>query len=703
MLVFRSNWPVKGVVFCLLFLCGMAAMAYTNLTEAYTALGFNPKAAGNSVVVFFSDPHMSVDTNNLPAPVMTTNLAPEMLKIVNEMDPPPAKIIISGDVSSSFAAIPGADATGDVLTYRMATNEMQYFKAAIKLFTNIAETNIVWIPGNHDQGAFETNAETFRLMFPNMPPYQAFEVAGVPFFLVNAGNYGQPGETQSDWLKAEVSKVPKTQPVVVVTHQPPFTGVVAHRGTARLLREAFGEWESRWWMLDGHEHHFDLGVYDVGKSNVAQITIGPSTTNTFVGFSYDCGFMVLCLSNGIQHVIYHRYLTGSYDVLPEPEWDSPRKYSAAFEGVDGLLWRRLKSRGPAPELVRREATDSIDWWAYTTLLEWQLPLGRYQNEATHFLLLAAGLNHSATVECSIDRTNWRPLLITDVRNHVYYFPFPVDVAAAETAWVRLRAPATGNNWVGGWGLCTTNGAPTITYPQIDPIPYQVAVAGSPFATKVNVVHPYAPPDKLRFSIVNGPPGATIDRNTGVFSWRPPVAEAPSTAEFRIRVEDDGTPVFAAEGDMFITTKRPASPQLEILPSAGAFVFRTVADAGSYSVWSSEDGEDWNTLTVTNPPDLHLEFIDPEPLQRHRFYRVFQEAAELLLETLPREGDQPQRLRVSSGTGNLSVQVSEDSQNWQTVLRTNIGPVRFEWEDTSNTGEVPLRYRVINTVTGVTAE
>lgn len=690
----RRTWllVVLGLAGCL-----CSVRANLTLADAYAELGFDPHAPGNSVVVFFSDPHMNLNAAASPAPVATTNLDYRLISEVNAMHPAPAKIIVAGDVASNMAVIPGADATKDPPTFKWATNEMYLFSQAVLAFTNISQSNIVWIPGNHDQGAYETNAEAFRMMFPHMPTYQTFEISGLRFFLVNAGNYGQPGEAQSEWLRSEAGKIPRTQAVAVVTHQPPFTGIAAHRGTARLLREVFGEWENRWWVLDGHEHSFDSTVYNVGKSNVAQITIGPATTNTFVAYSIDCGYTVLCLSNGLSGIIYRRYLTGTYRVLPQPDWDWPKPYSAAFEDVSGLVWRRLRSPAPAPELIAVDADNSMDWWAYPRLLEWEIPLGRHLNEATHFLLLVGGMHPSATLECSMDRVDWTPMSWTFVTNMVYHYPMPPEVAAADKAFFRFRG-TLGNNWVAGWGLATTNGPPTVSFPQFEPQPYIETTAGSLLSFELKVINPYSPPDTHRFTLLSGPEGAAVDRHSGIFQWRPPIGSAPSVAYARVRVEDDGTPVFAAEQDLHIVVTRPAGPQLELQPSPTGFSFRTFADAGRYLISSSEDGENWQLLTVVNPPDIQLDFIDPEGWLPQRAFRVHQDASPPRLEEIPPTDGLPYRLRVTSDAGLMTVETSEDMAQWRTVIRTNIGPVSFEVMDPSNTGNRPVRYRVQSSLT-----
>ena len=113
------------------------AQAYTNLAAAYSAMGFNPAAPGNAVVVLFSDPHISLDPGN---GWITTNLDPLLVNNVNAMVPPPAKILVNGDETSWYSTCPGQLPNWtDAKTH--GSNEMALWLPAIQVFTNIAQTS----------------------------------------------------------------------------------------------------------------------------------------------------------------------------------------------------------------------------------------------------------------------------------------------------------------------------------------------------------------------------------------------------------------------------------------------------------------------------------------------------------------------------------------------------------------------------------
>lgn len=444
---------LASLVLCL-GLCRLTAQtSVTTLPEAYAVMGFDPHHPSNAVVVLFSDPHMNLWRDVLP---IATNIDQRLVNIVNAMDPPPAKIIVSGDTSTTLSPVPGWQPR--VWSMNYGTNEMLYWLQSIRAFTNLAQTNILWTPGNHDQLYYETNAETFRLMYPMMPTRQRVDVAGVRFFLLNCGNYGGRDDAQAAWLRDEVAQTSPTQPVVVVTHVPPFLVPPQYRGMGLELREIFGDWPARWWTFSGHYHARSFNVYNIGRSNVASMTVGTANQKNTNGQSHDAGFLFLCLSNGIHGIVYYHYNDSSFEVVPAPDWENPCEFFAAFENVPGLLWSRLKTRDPWPEVTHFEGDDAVEWYAYTRELRWELPLWQHLNQPTHFLLLAISPSASARLEFSADEQSWEQAPLGVPSGFLYRIPIPRHIATQAVAYVRYQGPQL-NDFIAGWGLATTNPAP----------------------------------------------------------------------------------------------------------------------------------------------------------------------------------------------------------------------------------------------------
>lgn len=539
-----------GIIFLVLGV--VSSDAYSSLDEAYSAMGFDPGHTNNGVVVFLSDTHMSLDFNVLP---VVTNLEQRLVNTVNGMDPAPDKIFVSGDVSTALSPIPGWRSRGWSENY--GTNEMIHWQSSIDSFTNVSETNIVWVPGNHDQLHSETNAETFRLMFPQMPTRQTLDVAGMRFFFLNCGNFGGVDVAQAEWLREELSKTSPDQPVALVTHVPPFLNPPIYRALALDLREIFEDWPERWWTLSGHYHSRSQRVYDIGQSNVAQFVVGTANTKMFNGLSDDAGCAFLCLSNGIAGIVYYHYNDESFEVAPPPDWTNAQPFRAAFEDTPRLLWRRLKSRTPAPEVTHYTGDDAVDWYTYVKELQWNISLGFHSNQATHFLLLGIDLETSGQLSFSADSNLWEEVPLPTRTNGIYSFPIPTPMVSLPNLFVRLTG-SNGTTIVSGWGLATTSSWPQVTYPQLVQQPSQEAYVGELLTVTNQVISPYSPPDPLEFSLLTGPEGATVDEETGVFAWTAPVEATGQIIPVVVKVEDRGTPVMSATNQFLVSVVEGSS-------------------------------------------------------------------------------------------------------------------------------------------------
>jgi predicted phosphodiesterase len=650
---------LRGAILACFAFSTFCAQAYTNLAGAYAAMGFDPSAPGNVTVVHLSDPHM----NRVPGAglslALTTNLDARLLGIVNAMQPPPAKIICSGDETTSFSQVPGAFPVGTTNT-NLAILEMHDWLSAISGFTNIAPTNILWVAGNHDQTCLESNAELFCSIFTNMPPYQSFDLAGIRFLLLNSGNYGEPSDSERQWLQAELAATSPTQTVAVFEHYPPFNIPDMYRGMGLMLRQLFANWQARWWTFCGHTHGAWATIYSIGSSNTAQFIVGTENTNMFGGLSHDSGFEFLCLSNGIAGVIYYHYDTASFDVVyssnndavqesPFPSWLSPATFYAVFEDCPGLLWRRNKRPDPTPILTLVSNTmafyeyltplprttepevilaanliDSLDWFSYPGEIRWKLQLGLHANQATHFVLGISALSPQSQLTFSADCTNWVEAPSDPWLGGTYVsFRIPPAIAGLPVAYARFQGPALAD-FIGGWGLSTTNPPPLVTYPQLAVVPNQQVQPGGLLSFTDLATDPYSPPDVLTFTLLSGPPGAAIDPQTGVFSWSPPSAAPLETFSITLKVADNGTPELSATQQFLVTVLGPRRPSLAFAGwQQGRPLFNVSGGSGlNYTVLTSTNLQNWAVLYTTNPPAMPFQIMDPQaPGLTPRFYQV----------------------------------------------------------------------------------
>jgi hypothetical protein len=147
--------------------------------------------------------------------------------------------------------------------------------------------------------------------------------------------------------------------------------------------------------------------------------------------------------------------------------------------------------------------------------------------------------------------------------------------------------------------------PLNTPPTLAAIPAQTILAGQPLSVTNSATDNDLPPQTLLFSLPNPPAGASINATNGVFTWRPAIAQSPSTQTIAVVVSDGGVPRMSAMRDLVVTITRPAPATLG--PAAitdGKFGFWVNGDAGpDYVVQASSDLISWLSVEASNSPAL----------------------------------------------------------------------------------------------------
>ncbi len=163
-------------------------------------------------------------------------------------------------------------------------------------------------------------------------------------------------------------------------------------------------------------------------------------------------------------------------------------------------------------------------------------------------------------------------------------------------------------------------------PSFPPIPNQTVIAGQTLLVTNAASDPDSPPELLSFSALNAPANATVDPLSGVFTWRPTIAQSPLVTRVQLKVEDNGQPPLSATQSFWVTVNRPAPPQLVAVAwTNGALSLHVSGDAGpDYAIQGATNLRPptaWVTLLATNSPPVPFRWADPQTNLAQRFYRV----------------------------------------------------------------------------------
>jgi GH43 family beta-xylosidase len=163
-------------------------------------------------------------------------------------------------------------------------------------------------------------------------------------------------------------------------------------------------------------------------------------------------------------------------------------------------------------------------------------------------------------------------------------------------------------------------------PTLSPVVNRTLGAGQVLTVTNAATDSDLPPQTFTYSLLTGPAGATVNSSSGVFSWRPQIAQSPSTNPIALTVRDSGSPSLSATQQFQVTVLRPAAPQLGAVQLQGSVLQLSVTgDLGpDYLLYSSTNlGQtNWSLLWTTNPASMPFQFTDPSITNSpQRFYRV----------------------------------------------------------------------------------
>jgi hypothetical protein len=129
---------------------------------------------------------------------------------------------------------------------------------------------------------------------------------------------------------------------------------------------------------------------------------------------------------------------------------------------------------------------------------------------------------------------------------------------------------------------------------------------------------------LIFTLLAGTTNATLNTNSGAFSWRPLVTQAGTMNSFALKVADNGSPSLSATQNFTVTVNPLAQPGLSSIGlSNGLMELQVSGDAGpDYAVMSSSNLVNWNILLITNSPAMPFLWTDTNAATMPaQFYRI----------------------------------------------------------------------------------
>ena len=135
-----------------------------------------------------------------------------------------------------------------------------------------------------------------------------------------------------------------------------------------------------------------------------------------------------------------------------------------------------------------------------------------------------------------------------------------------------------------------------------------------------------PPQHITFALAAGAPaGATINPDTGLFSWRPTPDQAPSTNHITVLATDDGQPPMTGSGTFVARVfSRPQFSSVSQLPNGDlSLIFGTIPGK-TYRVEGKDDLNDasWTPFDADAvATGYSLTVIARVANSSQRFYRI----------------------------------------------------------------------------------
>jgi hypothetical protein len=167
-------------------------------------------------------------------------------------------------------------------------------------------------------------------------------------------------------------------------------------------------------------------------------------------------------------------------------------------------------------------------------------------------------------------------------------------------------------------------APANQPPVLAAIPNQTILAGRTLLVTNSASDADIPAQTLTFSLLTAPTNAAINSSSGLFTWRPTIAQSPSTQTVAVVVSDNGVPIMSATQSFTATVIQPVVPALNAVSiTNGQFGFWINGNTGpDYTIQVSTNLTSWNPVFTGNSLTVPYFWVDTNSLSYPiRFYRV----------------------------------------------------------------------------------
>jgi hypothetical protein len=230
---------------------------------------------------------------------------------------------------------------------------------------------------------------------------------------------------------------------------------------------------------------------------------------------------------------------------------------------------------------------------------------------------------SFQIQVSPDATNWTNIYSTTSGTGGTQY---LTGLSGTGRYVRMYGTARGTAY--GYSLYEFQvfgtPAPATLPPVLAAIPGQSILAGRTLLVTNSASDPNVPALPLSFSLPQAPVGASINTNSGVFTWRPLISQSPSTQSIVVAVSDNSQPPLSATQSFNIIVAQPTAPALNASTfNAGQYRFTINGNTGpDYLIQTSTNLASWVTTVTNRSPSLPFVWVDTNsPLRPANFYRV----------------------------------------------------------------------------------